>query len=101
MASELAGDVWGPILAGAMASVVVGLIVIGVDTRRAPTPVGTAGKLALAIGLATIPAVLLGGLLAMINERLLEVPILLLACMWGWLGSVMLRADALPVPETR
>ena len=91
LASELAGEVWGPAIAGAMVAALAGLVLIGLDTRRASGRAGTAGKLALAIGLGTMPAVLLGGLLATIDERLLEVPLLFLACLWGWLGTLLLR----------
>ncbi len=89
--SELTGEVWGVALVTAMTGVLVGLILIGLAARSDTRPLGTAGRWALIIGLGTIPGVLVGGLLAMINERLLEVPLLLIACMWARLGSLMLR----------
>jgi hypothetical protein len=73
-----------------MVGVILGLTMIGLATRREPGAVGAAGTVALALGLATIPAVAIGGLLSMIGERLLELPLLVLACMWAWLGSLML-----------
>lgn len=90
--SELVGASWGdPAIATAMVAVIVGLIMIGVASRSAPKGAGATGKSAFVLGLATVPAILVGGLLAMLNERLLEVPILILACMWVWLGGLMLR----------
>ena len=42
-------------------------------------------------GLVTVPALLVAGALSLLDERLLEVPLLLLAGMWIWLGGLMLR----------
>ena len=92
--SELTGEVWGLALIVAMTGVLVGLILIGMAARSMTGPLGTAGRWALALGLGTVPAVTVGGLLAVINERLLEVPLLLIACLWARLGIVMLRVDS-------
>jgi hypothetical protein len=90
--SELVGASWGgPAIATAMVAVIVGLIMIGVASRGAPKGAGAKEKLAFVIGLTTVPGILVGGFLAMLNERLLEVPILILACMWAWLGGLMLH----------
>ena len=37
-----------------------------------------------------LPALVVGGLLSAINERLLEVSILTLGLMWLWLGGILL-----------
>ena len=86
--SDLAGELWGPAIAVAMIAVLVGLILLGSASR---SPIGSVEWVALAIGLVTVPALLVGGALSLIDERLLEVPLVLLAGMWIWLGGLMIR----------
>lgn len=88
---ELTGDSSDAALTLAMLGVILGLTMVGEATRRESGSPGRAGRLAFALGLATIPALAVGGLLSAINERLLEVPLFVLACTWSWLGSLMLR----------
>jgi hypothetical protein len=87
--SDLAGELWGPAIALATIAVLVGLILLGMVSGR--RPIGSVEWVALAIGVMTVPALLVGGALSLIDERLLEVPLLLLAGMWIWLGGLMLR----------
>ena len=47
----------------------------------------------------TVPLVLAGGLLSMVNERLLEVPLLLLGLGWLWLGGLLLAPRLRPPKE--
>jgi hypothetical protein len=89
LASELSGEFWAPALAGTMAGVIVGLAMVGVEIRRGPESNRTVGNLSLVLGLVFAPAVLIGGVLSTLGERLLEVPLLLLAGMWAWLGRLM------------
>jgi hypothetical protein len=51
---------------------------------------GSAAWIAMLIGLGTIPAVILAGPLTLVGERLIEVPLLLVGCVWIWLGRTML-----------
>ena len=90
LASELAGEVWHVALAVGAVAQIVGLVLAGLADHRAPGGFGAAGRTALLIGLATIPATAVGGLLELVDERLLEVSTLFLACLWVWLGSRML-----------
>ncbi len=94
--SDLAGALWGPAIALAMIAVLVGLILLGSASGR--SPIGSVEWVALAIGLVTVPALLVGGALSLIDERLLEVPLVLLAGMWIWLGGLMLRPADRPAP---
>ena len=48
-------------------------------------------RLAWWIGVATLPLNLLGGLLATVDEKLLELPLAILALSWIWLGVLSLR----------
>lgn len=89
--SELAGTVWGPAIAVAMVAVLVSLIMIGVSTRGVRRAPDRSARLALVIGVVTVPAILIGGLLSILSERFLEVPLLALGCMWIWLGGLMLH----------
>jgi hypothetical protein len=90
--SDLAGELWGPTIALAMIAVLVGLILLGTGSGR--SPIGSVEWVALAIGLVTVPALLVGGALSLIDERLLELSLLLLAGMWIWLGGLMLRRES-------
>ena len=38
-----------------------------------------------------LPAVLLGGVLTVVDERLLELPRAFIAALWIWLGGLLLR----------
>jgi hypothetical protein len=96
LASELAGEVWHVALAVAAVAQIVGLVLAGLADRRAPGALGAVGRMALFIGLATIPATAVGGLLELVDERLLEVSTLFLGCLWVWLGFRMLGCH----PET-
>jgi hypothetical protein len=63
--TEIAGNLWGPSIAVAVLAVVAGLLLF--DRRRSPTD-----RLAWWIGAVLLPAVLLGGVLTVVEERLLE-----------------------------
>lgn len=71
--------------AGAL-SMLAALVLVGIAIRRAQTLPGRWRNLPLALGVATIPALLLGGLLATLSERLLEIPIVLFALAWIWIA---------------
>jgi hypothetical protein len=86
---EAVGGPWDPALAIAMVAVLVGSVTVG---RRTPPLVATPYGVALLLGLLTVPALFVGGLLGLVHERLLELPLLLLAGAWGWLGVLMVRA---------
>ena len=90
---EAVGDPWDPALAIASVAVLVGLVAVG---RRPRRHLESPYEAALLVGLLTVPALLVGGLLGLVHERLLELPLLLLSCAWGWLGVLMLRASSAP-----
>ena len=82
--TELVDTASGPALAVSTIAVVVALILqdrCGASTQR----------LAWWIGVATLPLNLLGGLLATVDEKLLELPLAILALSWIWLGVLSLR----------
>jgi len=79
--------VWGTALAVTVLAVVVGLVLQ--DRRGAPTE-----RLAWSIGVTTLPLTLLGGLLATVDEKLLERPLAVLGASWIWLGVLSLRRAA-------
>lgn len=88
---QLTGGSSDAALTLAMIGVVLGLTVVGRATLNESGSFGAAGRLAFALGLATVPTLAAGGLLSTFDERLLEVPLLVLACAWAWLGSLILR----------
>jgi hypothetical protein len=75
-------------------AVLAALILLGVPTRRRAALPGVARVLPLTLGVATFPLLAVGGALEVIDERLLEVPFLLLAAGWIWLGAALWRAAA-------
>lgn len=66
------------------------LVLLGLAGRRARHGGWTA--VPLWMGLFFLPALLAGGALSAIHERLLEIPLVLFAIAWIWLGSTMWRA---------
>lgn len=82
--TEAVGQVWGPAIASSSLALIAGLLLLG---RRASSVPHT---FAWWIGVSIFPALVVGGLLSAINERLLEVSILTLGLMWLWLGGILL-----------
>jgi len=82
--TEAVGQVWGPAIAASSLALIAGLLLLG---RRASSVPHT---FAWWIGVSILPALVVGGLLSAINERLLEVSILTLGLMWLWLGGILL-----------
>ena len=73
--TEIAGNLWGPSIAVAVLAVVAGLLLL--DRRRSSTD-----RLAWWIGAVLLPAVLLGGALTVVDEKLLELPLAFIAALW-------------------
>lgn len=92
--SEALGQVWGPAVAASSLALIAGLLLLG---RRTPSVSHT---LAWWIGVSTLPALVVGGLLSAIHERLLEVSLLGLGLMWLWLGGVLLAHAARRIDPT-
>lgn len=89
--APLPAFVTGAGMATAHMLILVALAVVGLDLRRRLHRV-----LPLLIAVMTVPAVVAGGLLmALVGERALEMPILLLGGAWTALGMSMLQ-DARP-----
>lgn len=88
MWSVVAGNVLGPDLAIGMVTMTVALVISGLALLRSGAAVGGSPLL---LGIATIPAILVGGALSTIDERLLEVPILAIGLGWIVLGLAFLR----------
>jgi hypothetical protein len=88
--TEIAGNLWGPSIAVAVLAVVAGLLLL--DRRRSSTD-----RLAWWIGAVLLPAVLLGGALTVVDEKLLELPLAFIAALWIWLGGLLLRQASKPL----
>jgi len=82
--TEAVGQVWGPAIAASSLALIAGLLLLGRRSSSVPH------RFAWWIGVSTLPALVVGGLLSAINERLLEVSILTLGLMWLWLGGILL-----------
>lgn len=85
-----------PFITGAGAGTVLALLTLGVAVRRTRTlPPGFA-SLPLAMGLAVVPLLIVGGLLESVSERLIELPIALLGLGWIGLGIALWSAPSQP-----
>ncbi len=74
------------------------LFVLGIAVRRAGALPGRYALLPWAMGLATIPLLILGGALEAVSERLLELPIALLGLGWVMLGVALWDASTTSAP---
>jgi len=78
---------YGIAMAGANVAIMIALVIAGVTLRR-----GLGAQLPLVLGLATVPALLLGGLAAeLLGERALELPLGALGVAWIVLGLRLAR----------
>lgn len=82
--TEAVEQVWGPAIAVSSLALIAGLLLLG---RRASS---VPHRFAWWIGASILPALVVGGLLSAINERLLEVSILTLGLMWLRLAGLLL-----------
>lgn len=87
LGSEVLDESWDPSIATSALALLIGQLAL-LKVRPAPAP------LTFWIGVGTVPALLIGGVLAEINERLLEIPLVCLALAWMLVGSVTLRRQA-------
>ena len=90
--TEVVGEVAGAALATSSLALVIGLLTLD---RRGRWPI----SLAWWIGAAMLPAIVVGGLLSEIDERLLEVPLVALGAAWMLVGWAALRTP--PGPAVR
>lgn len=84
LVSDLVGEVAGAALAISSVALLLGLLTVGRNGRW-PAP------LVWCIGLAMVPALIVGGALSAIDERLLELPLVCLGVGWMAVGWAMLR----------
>ena len=75
-----------PFITGASVGTFVALLALGVAVRRTRTLAPVPAWLPLAMGVAAIPLLIVGGALESISERLIEVPIAVLGLAWIGLG---------------
>lgn len=80
--SDLVGEVVGAALAASSLTLLAGLLILG---RRGRWP----APLAWSIGLGMVPALVVGGILAELDERLLEIPLVCLGLAWMLVGWAM------------
>jgi hypothetical protein len=64
----------------------VGLVLLGIATLRAKVMPAPWSVLPLVMGAGAVPLMVVGGILELVNERLVEVPIVLLGFAWVLLG---------------
>ena len=88
--SELLDQGWDVSIAASSLALLLGQLTLA-RSGRAPAP------LTFWIGVGTLPALAVGGALAEIDERLLEIPLVCVGLAWMLVGWVTLRnRDALP-----
>lgn len=86
----VSGEVLGPALGLGVLGLTVALAIVGRALRDRSRALGAA---AFVLGAGTVPAVMVGGALATIDERLLEVPIVLLGAMWMATAGALVHVD--------
>lgn len=95
----------GLAIAGSALATVAGLVLLGLVARRTTVFPPPGHRLALLMGIATpVLLTVVGGILAAINERLLELPLVLLAVAWirlGWLIAAVPSPVSAPTPASR
>jgi hypothetical protein len=69
------------------------LLLLGVAAFRASAFPGRWRALPLSFGVSAIPLLIMGGALEAVNERLLEVPLMIMGIAWMALGVVMGKAS--------
>lgn len=84
LVSDMVGEVADLALVISSVALLIGLLTLG-RHRRWPAP------LAWYIGLAMVPALIVGGMLSEVDERLLEVPLVCLGAGWMTVGWAALR----------
>lgn len=84
LVSELLGESWDPFIAAWAIALLGGQLCL-LNVRAAPAP------LTFWTGVGTVPALLVGGALAEVDERLLEIPLLCLGLAWTSIGIATLR----------
>ena len=89
--TELVDTASGLALAVSTIGVLIALVLQ--DRRGASTE-----RLAWWLGVAVLPLNLLGGMLATVDEKLLELPLAVLALSWIWLGGLSLRRATMQPP---
>ncbi len=99
-ASEDELSVLTPFIAFAGFASLAALFALGVAARRTSVMQAPWRSLPWTMGVAAIPLLLVGGGLEAINERLLELPIALLALGWIALGALLWNAAEQRTPET-
>ncbi|HET6653260.1 MAG TPA: hypothetical protein VFH10_11510 [Nocardioides sp.] len=91
LVGEALGDTWNVAIVVSTLATLTGLLVAGLSApARSP---GSVAWVAVLIGAGTLPAlVVLAGPLALVDERLIEVPLVLVGSAWVYLGGTMLNA---------
>lgn len=87
--SVVTGSVLGAGLLTGTVTMTAALVIVGLGLRRSGTAVG---RLLLVLGLGTIPAIAAGGALSLLDERLLEAPIVAIGLVWIAVGLALVRS---------
>jgi hypothetical protein len=68
---------------------IVGLVLLGIATLRVKAMPAPFSALPLVMGASAVPLILMGGILELVNERLFELPTVLLGLAWVLLGYLI------------
>ena len=83
--ADIVGELWGPGLGLAMFGVTAGALTAGWN------PDDWTDRALLVAAVVPFPALAVGGALETVDERLLEIGLLLIAAAWAWVGVALLR----------
>lgn len=86
---DSSGESFSPLIFGSFITLLGALILLGLCARRTKALRRSLQLLPLGMGVSMFPLIAVGGALESINERLLEVPLVLLGLTWMWLGYLL------------
>ena len=99
MPSEDTVTVLTPFIVLAGIGTFAALLLLGLAVRRTRAMAGRWQILPLALAVSAVPLMVIGGALESVNERLLEVPLLVLGVAWIGLGVVVARVASKDAQE--
>ncbi len=92
---------FSPLTLGTFLCVLAALTLLGLAARQRTDLASATRTLPLLLGLLTFPLLAVGGAFEVVNERLLEVPLVVLGAAWMWLGHSMWTREADAVTRGR